>query len=211
MVGRFALGYLGRRTMLIGNGLGSEATPPGPEQAVRVASAPVIGLRYWVNSLLGIDGGIGFYYDYGSSRSDIAATPTPPLSQTYAGTTTFIFHAGVPLALAGTKHFSFQVVPEANIGFSGQTINGVAGAPDTKNRGFHFDLGARAGAEIHFGFMNIPQLSLQGSIGLLYALDHTSTTVGPSESTRNRGSLATTVYDNPWNIFTSNVAALYYF
>jgi len=26
-----------------------------------------------------------------------------------------------------------------------------------------------------------------------------------------RGNFTTTVFDNPWNIFTSNVAALYYF
>jgi hypothetical protein len=215
MVGRFAVGYLGRRTMLIGAGLGTE-TLAGAEQPVRTTAAPVIGIRYWITSLLGIDGGVGFFYDTGSNKTDLRdpidpANATPPVNQTYAGTTTFIFHVGVPLALAGAKHFSFQVVPEANIGFAGQTINGAPGVPDTKNRGFHFDIGARAGAEIHFGFMNIPQLSLQGSIGALYALDHTSTGVGPSESSRNRGSISTTVNDNPWNIFTSNVAALYYF
>jgi hypothetical protein len=215
MVGRFALGYLGRRTMLIGDGLGDE-TLGGAEQAVRTTSAPVIGVRYWITSLLGIDAGVGFFYDTGSNKTDLRdpldpGNVTPPVDADYSGTTTFIFHVGVPLALAGAKHFSFQVIPEANIGFSGQTINGPPGAPDTENRGFRFDIGARAGAEIHFGFINIPQLSLQGSIGLLYALDHTSTSVGPSESSRNRGSIFTTVNDNPWNIFTSNVAALYYF
>ena len=44
-----------------------------------------------------------------------------------------------------------------------------------------------------------------------YALDNTKTRQDPSVSTRHRGSIQTTVYDSPWNIFTSNVAALYYF
>jgi len=35
--------------------------------------------------------------------------------------------------------------------------------------------------------------------------------VDPGDAGSSHFSLATTVGDNPWNIFTSNVAALYYF
>jgi hypothetical protein len=63
--------------------------------------------------------------------------------------------------------------------------------------------------------MKLPQLSLQGSIGLLFALDSAKTTQeldGNSvETTGSRTIFTTTVGSNPWNIFTSNVAALYYF
>jgi hypothetical protein len=71
------------------------------------------------------------------------------------------------------------------------------------------DLGARAGSEIHFGFMGIPQLSLQGSVGV--RLNMNSTSGDPGDNSTSHFDLATTVGDNPWNIFTSNVAALYYF
>jgi hypothetical protein len=42
-------------------------------------------------------------------------------------------------------------------------------------------------------------------------MDSTSTDNGTVETSTSRFTLNTTVGDNPWNIFTSNVAALYYF
>ena len=55
-------------------------------------------------------------------------------------------------------------------------------------------------------------MSLQGSIGV--RIDYDSTTSDQSGGyalTRTSFAFGTSVYDNPWNIFTSNVAALYYF
>jgi hypothetical protein len=76
-------------------------------------------------------------------------------------------------------------------------------------------VGARAGAEIHFGFIDIPQLALQASIGLRFDVDSGSTTdsTGPDdvEVSSNRTHLHTTVQGAPWAIFTNNIAALYYF
>jgi len=118
-----------------------------------------------------------------------------------------MIHGGVPLSLASAGHFSFQIVPELNLGFAGSSAT-VAGM-DVSTSGFHLDIGARAGAEIHFGFINVPQLSLQGSVGLRMNMDSTSSK--PGDNGTSNFSLATTVGDNPWNIFTSNVAALYYF
>lgn len=116
---------------------------------------------------------------------------------------------GVPLSLASYNHFSFQVVPEANVGFG----SGKAADGDISHSGFQLDVGARAGAEIQFGFIGIPQLSLQGSVGLLFGLQSSKTEndQNNSEVSVSRTFLNTTVGDNPWNIFTSNVAALYYF
>jgi hypothetical protein len=77
------------------------------------------------------------------------------------------------------------------------------------------DLGARAGAEIHFGFMDIPQLSLQGSVGARFEFVNveSTATVGGVESvaTGSFNQFRTTYEDNPWNILIANVAALYYF
>jgi hypothetical protein len=84
--------------------------------------------------------------------------------------------------------------------------------------GLHFDIGARAGAEIHFGFMGIPQLSLQGTVGLAFAMDKGSTTdsttaapFGDVETSHSRTSLQTSAGTNPWAIFTNGIAAFYYF
>jgi hypothetical protein len=192
VVGRLAVGYLGRNGVTIGGG---GITPT-------VIPAPVVGVRYWLSDFMGIDAGLGFGLTSGSADAGGTSVDGPSWHL-------FMIHGGVPLSLASAGHFSFQIVPELNLGFAGASQD-VAGVTN-KASGFHLDVGARAGAEIHFGFMNIPQLSLQGSVGLRMNMDSTSQTVMDNESSTSAFSLGTTVGDNPWNIFTSNVAALYYF
>jgi len=194
MIGRVAIGYLGRRTVLFG-------TPGGPAPA----EAPVVGIRYWVDEMLGIDAGLGFSYVTTGSTTAAGDGPSPK-------TMGFLIHGGVPLSLASSGHFSFQIVPELNVGFSSFSQNDPAG--DLNGSGFHLDVGARAGAEIHFGFIGIPELSLQGSVGLGLTTESWSYDQDNNPGSQNDGSrfsIATSVQDSPWNIFRSNVAALYYF
>jgi hypothetical protein len=185
VVGRLAVGYLGRSGVTIQGGA--------------VVQAPVVGVRYWLSDMLGIDAGLGFGFNSGSTETAGVSVDNP-------STRAFILHGGVPLSLASAGHFSFQVVPELNLGFAGSSTT-VAGM-DQSTSGFHLDVGARAGAEIHFGFINVPQLSLQGSVGLRMNVDSTGS--DPANNGSSNFSFGTTVGDNPWNIFTSNVAALYY-
>ncbi len=192
VVGRLAVGYLGRNGVTIA---GAGITPT-------VIPTPVIGVRYWLSDMLGIDAGLGFGLTSGSAEVMGQSNDGP-------GWNLFMIHGGVPLALANAGHFSFQIVPELNLGFASASQD-VAGMT-SKASGFHLDVGARAGAEIHFGFINVPQLSLQGSVGLRLNMDSTSQTVNNVDSSTSGFSVGTTVGDNPWNIFTSNVAALYYF
>ncbi len=198
VVGRLAVGYLGRSGLTIA----SDAT--GGTQAT--IAAPVIGVRYWLSDMLGIDAGLGFAtvgtsFEVGGTDGD------------GPGETVFILHGGVPLSLASAGHFSFQIVPELNLGFAGRSDDPDDEGPteEVSLSGFQLDVGARAGAEIHFGFIGVPQLSLQGSVGLRMNLSSTSYEQGPTEVSTSSFGLGTTVGDNPWNIFTSNVAALYYF
>jgi hypothetical protein len=202
-VGSLAVGYLGRRSMLVGTHSGIQ----GPALGTQEVNAPVIGIRYWVDELIGIDAGLGFGINSGSVTS---AGTTDDLPSTSA----FILHGGIPLSLADEGHFSFQIVPEMNIGFANWSQEQPGQAGDLSGSGFHIDIGARAGAEIHFGFIGIPKLSLQGSVGLYFAMDSVSAeneAFGGTDAKSSTTSIGTTVLDNPWNIFTSNVAALYYF
>ncbi len=218
MIGRLGVGFLGRRSMVIatdqaggrtlteGNGL-----PPGSQ-----VGAPVVGIRYWLDDMLGIDAGLGLAITGGATTAEAGGQS---VETDKAGVTAFIIHGGVPLSLASAKHFSFQVVPELNVGFASSTVKGVAppgGAapPDLELTGFHLDVGARAGAEIHFGFIGIPELALQGSIGLRFDMDKSKGTLKSSPETSFEHSdtrIGTTVGSNPWGIFTNSVAALYYF
>jgi hypothetical protein len=149
-----------------------------------------------------IEAGIGFGLTSGSTDDAMGDSTDSPSWHL------FMIHGGVPLSLASAGHFSFQIVPELNLGFAGASQENAAGM-EASVSGFHLDVGARAGAEIHFGFIDVPQLSLQGSVGL--RMNMNSTSADPGDSGTSSFSLGTTVGDNPWNIFTSNVAALYYF
>lgn len=195
VVRHFGIGYMGRRTINI-NPTGAPAT----------VDAPIIGVRYWLDPLIGIDAGIGLLFSGGSAKVGDTSTDLQ-------GYTVFMLHGGVPLALAGSKHFSFQVIPELNFGIaSSKTTPAAMGAQASDLSGIHFDIGARAGGEIQFGFIGIPELSLQAGVGLALSYDRSKITPPAGNATSvSATSLGTSVGNNPWNIFTSNIAALYYF
>lgn len=217
VVGSLGIGFLGARTVGVGcvaAGIGGPCAPlAGLPAGTPVAAglqaidAPVIGLRYWIDQTIGIDAGVGVAIGNGSLSvpAPVGDVPQPSFSA-------FLIHAGLPLSLASSSHYSFQLVPEVNVGFSSwsqdvPTTQGFSGS------GFHFDVGARAGAEIHFGFMGLPKLALQGTIGLLFRTDSTTSkdkTTGDQVKASSTG-FQTTLQNAPWDIFITNVAALYYF
>lgn len=194
MVGTFGVGYLGQAGLTTIDGSGDEVA----------VDVPVIGVRYWFNNRMGLDAGLGFAT--GGTTTTVGPTETEA-PDPFA----MAIRAGVPFALMDSRHFVFQVVPELGFGFSSNTID-AGGGDDTEVSSTHFDIGARVGAEIHFGFIDIPQLALQAGVGLRFSADGGSAEQGGDElasfsSTR----LATTVGSDPWSIFTGGVAALYYF
>ncbi len=204
MVGRLAVGYFGISN--IGAGAAAGAGPNDSPYGT-TGAAPVVGVRYWLDQMLGLDVGLGMSFVGGSLKNGNASTNRQP----FAG---FVIHGGVPLALASTDHFAFEIIPELNVGFA-HTRTAPAANASSSDGGFHFDLGARAGAEVSFGFMHLPQLSLVGSVGLRFDTDNGSSTVtvgGVSgKVSSSRSEFHTTVGPNPWAIFTNQVAALYYF
>jgi hypothetical protein len=194
----FAIGFLGVQSVNI-----ADAT-----NAIVQVNAPVIGGRYWLDEGMGIDAGIGFAFGSGSTTLEGGGTSTETDNPQPAA---FILHGGVPFALADSRYFVFELIPELNVGFAGNTVQ-AAGA-DVKLRGFHLDIGARAGAEVHFGFIDLPQLSLQAGIGVSLAYNRVSVTNEDADTSTSSSQtlFATSVGNDPWDIFTSSISALYYF
>jgi hypothetical protein len=231
VVGSLGVGYLGMRSMAVGcvatAGAGcvpvAGATLGGA--GTQQIGAPVVGIRYWIDPTIGIDAGIGMAIGGATLTNNAPQGGAPNGDVPQPGFYAFIIHAGLPLALASSGHYSFQIIPEANVGFGGWSVDRPIppAGPQPQGftgSGFHLDVGARAGAEIQFGFIGLPKLALQASIGLLFSMNNTSikdkenAAVLPTSVYESKGSqiaFGTTVQDNPWNIFTTNVAALYYF
>lgn len=206
MIGRFAVGYLGRDSVPLG-AANSGAGGPG----IELVPAPIIGIRYWLDQMIGLDLGVGFFTEGGTTEYQPPAGPS--VSTDVAARTAFAIHGGVPLSLASSGHFSFQLVPEINIGFATRTQDLNPG--ERTDSGVGVDVGARIGAEIHFGFMGIPELSLQGTVGArieFVQVESTTEVGGTSETaTQSAQQFRTTVEEEPWDAFTGNIAALYYF
>jgi len=202
-VKHLAVGYFGVASLPIAAS-GMAGAPPQRG----TVSAPVVGVRYWLRRNVGIDAGVGLGLLTGSQ--DITQNGSSSSGGNGPSSFGFAAHAGVPIALAYATHYVFELVPEALVGFTTGTIKN-SGMTDQTVSGFRLDVGARAGAEIHFGFIGVPQLALQASIGLFFR----RATYGWSQD-NNSGSIAsnsltTSVQTEPWAIFVDNISALYYF
>jgi hypothetical protein len=210
-VGHFAVGYFGISQIPIATATAGTNLPGGT--GTSTVTAPIIGLRYWLRRGIGIDAGIGFGYQGGSSTTTVQggnATTTTTVSNPN-NAFGFALHGGVPFALAEGHHYVFEFVPEGTFGFGTNSVHGAPGSPDIGLNGFRLDLGARIGTEIHFGFIGVPELALQASVGLYLDFASTAANQGGNSVSANATSIATTVSGAPWAIFANTISALYYF
>lgn len=215
VIGKFGVMYFGVTQQPIGTG-------PAANVGRGSVQTPVVGARYWLKERLGIDVGLGLNF-FSSSRSveqnNVSADTDGPAVMAFA------LHGGVPLALAYGKHYKFLVVPELNLGYATQTEAaqnvppGQPSPPDIHRSGLRFDVGARIGTEIQFGFIGIPELALQASVGLNLrrqvwsASQDAAAPAFPTASASSDGqtNFGTTVQADPWALFVNNIAAIYYF
>lgn len=196
VVGKIGIGYLGALNTPLGAGTNG-------------LTAHIIGMRYWFNPGMGLTAGLGFGSTSGSASSNGNNTDIP-------AATTFALKGGLPIALTTGKHYSFVLEPQFVFGYSMQTQNIPNGGGTIENTGYRFALGATAGAEIQFGFIGIPELSLVGSVGLAFDTVGGKTKNNPTggastETAVSATSIATFTRENPWNIFAGNISAIYYF
>lgn len=207
VIGKFGVMYFGVSQQPIGTG-GANNVGRGN------VSMPVIGARYWLDEMIGIDVGLGFNFMSGSTTNEASgqATTIDNPSVLALG-----IHGGLPLAFAHGKHYKFLLVPELNFGYATQTETaqnlppGATPPPDIHRSGVRFDIGARVGSEIQFGFIGIPQLALQASVGLNFRHEVWSVSQDNSSSSANATTLGTTVQSDPWALFTNTISAIYYF
>jgi hypothetical protein len=189
---RFAIGYAGLSQVPIG--------APGLVDL----TVPAIALRYWVNPTMGLDFGLGIGWQGGST--EVGGTSTDK-----NGVFGFILQAGLPIALSTRRHVSFQIIPSLAVAH-GQTSQPSGLAVGTSAfSGTRIDVGARAGFELFFGFIGIPELALSATVGMQFeSRKYTAEDMGITQSDTTLG-FSTTVQNNPWDIFAGNVAARYYF
>ena len=198
VVQRFAIGWQGVTSVPIG-----ALTNQVPTVA--------LGIRYWVNALVGVDLGLGFGYTGGNvtNTGPCVGLGTCPADDAFG----LALHGGVPIAIFHETHYTFLVIPELSLGFSTGTERPTADPnSDVGRTGFLFQIGARAGAEIHFGFIGIPSLSLQATVGLYF--DYTTASRNPRGADGTGASsfgLGTTLMGEPWDLFLGSLTALYYF
>lgn len=192
MVGKFGLSYFGAMNVP----LASAVNGPGVD-------AQLVGVRYWLDNKLGIDAALGLGLSTGSTKFGGSSTDL-------ATPSAFALMAGVPFALASGQHYTFFAEPEIRLGFAGRSA--TVGGTKIDDSGFRFDFGARAGAELQFGFIGIPQLALDATVSLLGTVRSGSTkTSGAPDQSFSTFTFATDLQNQPWNIFFTNVVVRYYF
>ncbi|MEO0322937.1 MAG: hypothetical protein AAF447_08260 [Myxococcota bacterium] len=184
-----------------------------------VVRAPVVGVRYWFSESLGLDIGLGIGF---RSRDDVnnlfRAADGSVFSDTYDGLDGVFglaFHAGLPFSLKTYPHFNLLFIPE--IGFTYAQATAVAFGPSVNDVDFAsigFQVDARFGGEVSFGFWGLPNLALQATVGIGFA--YSQQTAADQRDLGDAGAvdLETTefgVQTTANDIFNGTIRVLYYF
>lgn len=209
MIRRIGVSWFGVSSIPIATGspAGSGDDPIAVGGAPSSVSTPAIGVRYWLNERIGIDFGGGFSLSSGEVRTVTSGNDKATVFSLLA-------HAGMPVSITSGRHISLQLIPEMNLGFAMSSVEPPQGTdppPNANLSGVRFDVGARVGGEVHFGFMDIPELSIEGSVGAFLTYQATKVSVGEAYASQTNLLITTASYQNPWDIFTSYVRARYYF
>jgi hypothetical protein len=162
VVGHLAIAYFGISQVPIGSQAGASDT----------VSAPAIGVRYWLNERFGIDVGLGF--GFSSSGGTAYAPNSADVDLAGPGRFAMLLHGGLPISMYHGGHYNLLIIPELNIGFSSGIDDADASTTtdDILLSGFMLEIGARAGAEWHLEVLDIPQATLQVTVGLGLGYEH---------------------------------------
>jgi hypothetical protein len=218
VVGAMGLGYIGSYSVplpiAIPVGRGDQAGLfPNDSMNIRQILVPTLGVRKWFSKRRGFEAGVGLSLSAGGRSAELgAATATINKESIFA----ISAHAGVPLMVLDTRHMAFLIVPEATVSFATSNISAEFkenAPPDARMRGGAINAGLRAGAEVHFGFIGLPRLSLQAGVGIYVTAQWASATVSNQSLTDSSVTIGFGSAGNPWDIFSgvANLSARYYF
>jgi hypothetical protein len=167
---------------------------------------------------IGVDLAVGIGGSGGGDTTTVTTVGgvTTTVKQSNPSRNGFLLHVGVPFAFANFQNAVFEVIPEFNYGMSSSTLKDnaappVGGRPDLKLSGTRLDIGLRAGFEVFFGFIGVPQLALEGTLGFAYSSDSAKAELGSQSWKVSSSGFNTAHYSDPWDIFRGTVAARYYF
>lgn len=207
VVNKLGVGYMGMLAVPVFNLTSGEFGAP--------ILAPTIGARYWFDSDLALEAGLGINITGQNNKTNADADDTS--SETVTG---IAFRVGLPISLYASEHYSFQIIPDFRFAY-GKNTGTIYNAPDVPDTVIStstttWGVGATAGAEIYFGFMNIPELSVQAGVGFDFSHSSASVDLEPDEPPVEVPSATfhqfrTTLDGAPWDIFRGSVRALYYF
>jgi hypothetical protein len=223
-VGHLSLAFHGVRTIpaavadgagISVDGKGSATVAIAPDET----SVPTFGVRYWVSETVGVDVGLGFGYETGSV-SRYVPNPDPTLDRTEDGSsarrTAFAARLAAPLSVHSGKHYNLMVIPGLDVGYTRTTLpafrqSTTGDALDLRLTGFVFGVGAQVGTEVSFGFLGVPQLSLQTAWGLRLESRKRTGKIGDAETTLSEVGIGTSFHAEPWQWLTGSLSAFYSF
>lgn len=202
----FGIGFLGTS-----NVFKAQADVNGVPLPIQRTTVPVLGVRWWTPMRrLGVELGVGAMVS--GSYSDTPMMPGGAVGDGPA-TTEMLVHLSLPVMLASTRHTILFVAPEFRFGYS-------RFQPDATNSGVvtasTIDASLKAGVEIFFSFLGLDNLSIEAGVraGLTYEARYVVTSL-PLEpvitAVTSQTRFATSLVANPWDLFTSTLAARYYF
>ncbi len=148
------------------NGITNSTTQAVADQPTKVlsgASLAMVGVKTWFTRTVGLDAGLGLFI--GKPLDDDADVQVG-----------FGLSAGVPFALGVYRHVTFFAGPELDFAF-------LHYAED--NNHLLFGIKGKTGIEFHLGFIDIPRVSIIGSIAfgmrVYSASDSTEIVVGTDQ------------------------------
>ncbi len=223
--GSFGAGFLGTRFVPVAQpaSVGAVSFDKDGSATLTIVAdemvVPLFGGRYWLTKTVGVELGVGFNVHSGSVTRKI---PNPDVNLSRSteieapSTKAFAGRLAVPLSVYATSHLNVMLIPELDVGFSSTSIEtfdvSTTGEPlDLELSGFVFGLGGRVGAELSFGFIDVPQLSLQSSWGLRFESRKRSGKIVDAEMALSETAVGTSWHGGPWDILVGSLGVLYYF